>query len=580
MRYFYLFCCYYSLAAALLLGPVARAQVPAWNEPVAALQASGTFFDPSLLATAPNGDVYLAGLFSGRVTLGGDVLTATHNNDFFVAKWSATTRQFIWGVAGQSTGLCRLSGLAVSGTSVYLAGNASDSQLTFGALPMASPAAGPYLSFVAKLTDAGPSGAFQWALPISGEQYRGSYGSLVSGLATTPTGVYLTGTSAGPTHVGALTVTGLPYPAAYVARLADAGAAGSCAQVQLLGTGPGGSQFTTTTALAAAGAHLYLTGQASGGVALGATSLPGAGTFVLRLTDTGPAMQLDWATFSPGLNPTALAVDGPSVVVGGTFTGSYLVGGTRLVSTALGPSSYPDLFVAKLLDADTSGRFQWAQQAGGRYDEQLGGLALRGSDIFIAGTYFNYADTSPSDYPVFGTTTLPRFGYKDIFLAKLTDNGASGAFAWAKPAGSEYDDLGNALTLGASGAVYVAATAYGPANFGRYYLPNGNNTSKGVLASVLSPTALAAAPAVPLVGGTVYPNPARQSAVLALPVPTAHPLTLALFNALGEQVGPATALPAGSRAVTLSLAGLAPGVYALRLAGGDQPLPTQRLVVE
>jgi hypothetical protein len=66
---------------------------------------------------AGNGDLYVAGTFSGTITLGANTLT-TRLFQMFLAKWSSTTKQFVWGIMQGD----RLSpnGIAVQGSTVYV----------------------------------------------------------------------------------------------------------------------------------------------------------------------------------------------------------------------------------------------------------------------------------------------------------------------------------------------------------------------------------------------------------------------------------------------------------------------------
>ncbi len=80
----------------------------------------------------------------------------------------------------------------------------------------------------------------------------------------------------------------------------------------------------------------------------------------------------------------------------------------------------------------------------------------------------------------------------------------------------------------------------------------------------------------------VFPNPAHRAASLVLPaVPGATQARLTLLNALGQAVR-AQLVPlaaAGDTHAQLDLAGVAPGLYTLRVAAGSQAA-SQRLVVE
>ena len=81
----------------------------------------------------------------------------------------------------------------------------------------------------------------------------------------------------------------------------------------------------------------------------------------------------------------------------------------------------------------------------------------------------------------------------------------------------------------------------------------------------------------------MYPNPAAQGVgvLVTLPVAAGRPATAEVRDALGRVVVPvrALAVAAGQATGTVPTAGLAAGVYVLRLTAGAAAVST-RLVVE
>ena len=88
-------------------------------------------------------------------------------------------------------------------------------------------------------------------------------------------------------------------------------------------------------------------------------------------------------------------------------------------------------------------------------------------------------------------------------------------------------------------------------------------------------------PALPPSSVGLYPNPAHSSFTLALPpLPGQHEVRASLLNTLGQVVQARTIeLTAAGATTSFSTAGLAPGVYTLRLQAATQLL-TQRVVVK
>lgn len=257
---------------------------------------------------------------------------------------------------------------------------------------------------------------------------------------------------------------------------------------------------------------------------------------------------------------------GTSVYVAGTFTSPAAGFGP----TTLTNGGSTNAFVAKLTDAGSTGSFAWAQRAGGTGGDVATALAASGTSVYVAGAF-----TGPT--AGFGTTILTNPGASstaDLFVAKLTDAGSTGSFAWAQRAGGLGNDYAPALVASGT-SVYVTGYFESPsAGFGTIALANPTPTSPlGFLAALTDPTLTATtAAAGPRAPAALFPNPARRTATLRLPA-GATPAPLTLTDALGRAVRQYPA-PAGPEAA-LDLLGLPAGYYLLRGAG-----PAQRLLVE
>ena len=128
----------------------------------------------------------------------------------------------------------------------------------------------------------------------------------------------------------------------------------------------------------------------------------------------------------------------PDVYVGGSFTGTADFDGITL--TSAGGS---DAFVAKWSPA--SNRFTWAQRAGGSGDDETRALTVRGASVYAAG---NFGGPTAA----FGANTLANAGGSDIFVAKLTDAGATASYAWAAQAGGPGDERARGVALDSLGS--------------------------------------------------------------------------------------------------------------------------------
>ncbi|MBL7813619.1 MAG: hypothetical protein JNL70_01350, partial [Saprospiraceae bacterium] len=142
-----------------------------------------------------------------------------------------------------------------------------------------------------------------------------------------------------------------------------------------------------------------------------------------------------------------------NVYVVGNFVGSVSFGSNTLTS-----AGGADIFIAKY---DNTGAFQWARRAGGTGDDQVNGIALSSSDIYIAGqigtTTVNFNTPSAT-----GSNEITSAGSNDIFVAKF-DN--TGAFQWAKRAGGTGDDIANGVAVSGTEVYIVGRIGVNVANF-------------------------------------------------------------------------------------------------------------------
>jgi hypothetical protein len=563
-------------AARLLVGLLlfvihlpAAAQAPTWQSAqavaTATTTATGNYSAVSATAVDAAGNVFLAGHFANTVVLGGTTLTSLGGYDVFVAKFNPVSNQFVWAQRAGGTGFDYAAALAVSGTSVYVAGSVQSSIADFG--PISITGAGADDVFVAKLTDAGSTSSFAWV-----QRAGGTATDQATALAVSGPSVYVAGRFNSPTtSIGTTTLTNANpgySDDVFVAKLTDAGSTGSFVWAQRAG----GADDDQATALAVSGTGVFMAGYFnSATVGFGPTTLTNAtagynDVFIVKLTDAGSTGSFAWAQRAGGANadyPTALAVSGPSVYVAGRFNSATADFGPTTLTNA-GSTSTADVFVAKLTDAGSTGRFAWAQQAGGTGTDQATALAVSGPSVYVAGAF-----VSPT--VGFGPTTLTNVGSNDIFVAKLTD---AGRVVWGQQAGGTGYDVAFSLALSGSRVFVTGNFNSYTAAFGAITLPNTiPSTILGFLAALTDPTLTATTTAAgPRELATLFPNPTHRTTTLRLPAGT-PPAPLVLTDALGRAVRHYPA-PAGPE-TALDLRGLSAGLYLLRGAGS-----AQRLVVE
>jgi hypothetical protein len=565
---------FFSLLSSALLAFIllalrlpAAAQAPVWRSAravaVATAAAATNYSSVTATAVDATGNVYLAGNFTNTVVLGSTTLTSLGDYDVFVAKFNSVSNQFVWVQRAGGMEYERATALAVSGSSVYVAGFFASSTASFGTTTLTNSLPSTYDAFVAKLTDAGSTGGFVWAQRAGGTGDDG-----INALAVSGTSVCVAGNFASSTvPFGTTTLTSAGGSDVFVAKLTDLGSTGSFVWAQR--AGGMGNEYART--LAVSGSSVYVSGFFLSAMAsFGATTLTNAGyqdVFVAKLTDSGSTGSFVWAQQAGGTgddSATALAVSGTSVYVAGTFSSPT----ANFSLTTLTNAGNQDVFVARLTDAGSTGSFVWARRAGGTGTEYATSLAVSGTNVYMAG-YFGSLTID------FGSITLANAGMAstyDVFAAKLTDVGSMSNVAWAQRAGGTDNDFATALTLSGTN-VYVAGTFSSlTANFGPTALSNPNSNSLGYLASLTDPTLTPTVPSRTLAPAQLFPNPARHTATLRLPAGTA-PAPMALTDALGRAVRQYRA-PVGSEAV-LDLQGVPAGLYLLRGAG-----PGQRLAVE
>jgi len=560
------------LLAGLLLGLAATAwaQVPAWQTIVTAapLNAnSGALVTAS--TTDASGNTYVAGSFTGSINLNGTTYTSVGVRDLFIAKWSPATQGFVWVQQSAASDSQGADILVSSGSSVYLAGSFYGTA-SIGGTTLVS--AGGSDAFVAKLTDAGSSASFAWAQRMGGAGYDSA-----NGLAVSSTAVYVSGTVTGTATFGSTSYTSAGSIDGFLTKLTDAGSSATFTWTQLMG----GLSGDYASGLAAQGTSLYVLGSYMGVVAFGSLSLNSGnkpGLFVAKLTDTGLSATYTWvqqAGSSTNIVPNALALQGSQVYVAGRFQGTATFGSISVPNASTTTAAF-DAFVAKLTDAGSSATFAWAYGAGGPRSDYASALAVRGSTVYVAGSYSGTAS--------FGGATITSSGTSDdIFVARLTDLGPTASFAWVQTAGGPGVDTVQGLAPVAT-AVYVGGSVIGAAAFGSQTVGSASAGQAGFFAALPDATSLAATASTPAAAGVnVFPTPtpAHGTATVQLPAGLATgSLTLTVLDGLGRIVRTRAAiLPAGTTATSFDVAGLAPGVYALRVAVGER-LGTARLVVE
>lgn len=547
----------------------AQAQAPAWQLAVATSLAPTGSSAVSATAVDDTGNVYLAGTFTGTITLGTTSLTSAGSSDGFVAKWSPTSGNFVWAQRAGGTGSDRLTSLAVQGNSIFVAGTFTSATADVGTTTLTNAGSGTRDAWVAKLTDAGATSTFTWA-----QRAGGTDDEFVTALAATNDKVFITGTYySRQAAFGTTLLQGLGSGAIlFVAKLTDAGPTSSFTWAQ---QGGPATEASNPTALAVSGSSVYVSGYFSGPtLTWGAVTLTKANgntftsdVFVVKLTDTGATSSLGWAQQLGGNASDvsyALAASGANVYVTGIFKGPTTSMGAVTLTNADPTGNSTDIFLAKLTDAGATSSVSWAQRAGGPNYDEANAVAVRGSEVYLAGGF--YSTTAD-----FGATTLTTTGDYDVFVTKLSDVGSTSTFQWAQQAGGVGADYAYGLAVSGT-QVYVAGTCLSPAHFGAQSIGSTTSSQTGFLASLSEGAPLATLPAQIAASPVVlFPNPAHSRVTVQWPSGGIAPVTLTLTTALGQLLQTHHLAQSGAgQDYELTLTGLTTGLYLLQVQEGGK----------
>ena len=347
------------------------------------------------------GNVYVAGGFFGTADFGNFNVTASQNEEFFLAKYdSAGTVQWVRQSSGGRSYGVYATGLAVDGAgNCYAVGFADNgATINFGTQSIVS-SGGSYGAFLVKYDNAG---AVQWAHIIQGTDYVYSTKAVLD----SESNVCLEGTFKGTMTVGGASLVSAGGRDVFVAKFNSAGALQWAHQAGGTSDDMGDGGVTVDAAN-----NVYICGgYMSDPMYLGGTSLANAGSMDAFIAKYNAAGVLQWARRSggPGLDIFQSAATDPQGNI-------YVAAGTS-ASTSFGSSADWNVAVTKY---DANGSVQWVQDAGGVNDEIAWNVVVDpAGNAYVDGWFQGAA--------AFGTNTLQSQGYWNFFLAKLA-SGVAGA---------------------------------------------------------------------------------------------------------------------------------------------------------
>ncbi|MDQ2769983.1 MAG: T9SS type A sorting domain-containing protein, partial [Bacteroidota bacterium] len=446
-----------------------------------ALQNGGTSTDASNSANALaqyGSSVYVAGAFSGTATFGSQSLTSAGGSDVLLAKIADTgsSASFVAAQQAGGAGADYASGLgSLNARTVYATGQVT-APASFGSTSLGA-GAGVRPGFVATLADQAPflslvapnAGAVGTTVTLYGQGLSGTTAVTFAGASTNVVTTGFTVNAAGTQ------ISGVVVPAGAQSGLVNA--------TNALGTSNGVVNFTVLTtpnpapawqrvmafdnsslirwAMPAAGGLVVVAGEFSGSITLGSNTLTSAGSRDLFVAKFDPATgSYLWAVRAGGAGDEdiygGLAVNGNNIYLAGQFYGASITLGTTTLS-GMGYSGY----IAKLTDAGGSASFTWAQLIDDNSTVFVEALTVSGNNVYVGGDFTGTALTIGS------TTALnSNASYDDGYVVKLTDNGGTASFIWAKGIGEvDYSTI-NVYGLSVNGpVVYVSGGFSGTLNF-------------------------------------------------------------------------------------------------------------------
>jgi hypothetical protein len=452
--------------------------VAKWNSTtngwVWALAGGSSDDDQATNVAVTNNAVYVSGYFGGvtSATFGNLTFPLGLGLNLFVLKLAdagstATARWVQTGLTSSNYSAAMApaaTALAVSGSSVYVAGQFSGPTLKIGSTTLANAGGSNSTNdaFVAKLTDTGLSSSWQWA-----RRAGGAANDQATSLAVSGSQVYLGGYFTGMADFGATTLTSVGAAGTtdiFLARLNDL----SFFEWALRAGGTGDDR---ANAVVADGSTIYVAGNAksrSPDFTPLALTTPATGgvddLFVAKLSDAGPSPAFVWverAGGAPTAAITGLALSGNAVYVTGDFIfASALHFGTAILANL---GTLNDVFVARLDDAGSTASYAWAHQLGSSGADAAAGIAADASRVYVGGAVNGNATT----FDAAPTLRLLTGQGNNCVLGQLSTAGT-----WQQ---SQMGFIGggwgpSVFTVDNCGFVYVAGSLSGQAQLGNALL--------------------------------------------------------------------------------------------------------------
>ncbi len=378
------------------------------------------------------GSIYAVGNFKGAsVSFGSDTLANSGNSDMYLVRYD-TLGNVVWAQRAGGTGLDQATSVSLDAYgNIYVCGYYQSPNLVFG--PDTLTNLGYQNAFLVKYDTAGN---VIWAKNIGGTNTDEAVG-----VATDASGnVVVAGSFNSPSIMfGSITVTNYSLDGTdnmFVAKLDSTGATIWANQ------GMGNKIEGSAVAVDAIG-DVYVSGYYNySHVDFGFLSVANFGGYDMYLVKYNPSGTVAWARGTGGTGDDyayALTATTSGVYIAGQYFSTTIPFGTASL-TNIGAG---DAFLAK---CDTAGNAIWANNIGGADTESAYTIANDATNgIYVSGAF-------KSSSLNIGTSTLTNSGGYDVFVAKYDTSGTN---LYATKVGGNGNDLGNSLSTGSIGNVYL-----------------------------------------------------------------------------------------------------------------------------
>lgn len=421
--------------------------------------SSSPFDRGNSVAVDADGNMYVAGNFSGTAEFGALSVTSAGDQDGFIVKYNDQgVEQWVRRVGG--TGVDNINGISISGTDVYITGSfngTANFNTPFSFVNNNLISAGSTDIFLAKFNT---SGTFLWT-----RRAGGTGGDVANSVAASGTDIYITGSFNGtanfntPSANGSSEITAIGNTDIFIAKFNSSGVV----QFQRR-AGSTGNDVSRGIVVALNG--VYITGEFTGDAHFNTAGIPGTTSltsvggsdiFVAKYDFSGI---IQWTRRAGGtLNDIGYGIAniGDNVFITGqffdvaNFNTPSATGSNELTS-----AGSTDGFFARF---DANGDFAGARRFGGADVDYGTAICRIGTALYVVGVFDGTANfNQPS---ASGSNELVTAGNGDIFLARFAN---TGAFIWAKRAGSSSPDVPSGVTA-LNSEIYVTGRYATTANF-------------------------------------------------------------------------------------------------------------------